>query len=60
MTNISGGGLAVGAKSAHKQAAYDFIRWMTKEAYKYTQEIPALKKVDGKALLEQFLARTKT
>lgn len=56
MTNISGGGLAVGAKSQHKQAAYDFIRWMTKEAYKYTKEIPSLKKVDGKALLQEFFS----
>ncbi|AIQ11933.1 ABC transporter substrate-binding protein [Paenibacillus durus] len=59
MTNISGGGLAIGAKSEHKQAAYDFIRWMTKESYKYTQEIPALKNVDGKALLEQFFSGNK-
>lgn len=54
MTNIAGGGMAIGAKSEHKQAAYDFIRWMTKEAYKYTKEIPAFKGVDGKALVKEF------
>ncbi|SEU26285.1 ABC transporter substrate-binding protein [Paenibacillus sp. NFR01] len=54
MTNISGGGLAIGAKSEHKDAAYDFIRWMTKESAKFTKEIPAYKGVDGKALINEF------
>ncbi|GLX66674.1 ABC transporter substrate-binding protein [Paenibacillus glycanilyticus] len=54
MTNISGGGLAIGAKSEHKEAAYDFIRWISKEAYKYTKEIPSFKGVDGAALINDF------
>ncbi|MCM3702805.1 ABC transporter substrate-binding protein [Paenibacillus macerans] len=54
MTNISGGGLAIGAKSKHKQAAYDFIKWIANESYKYTHEIPAYKGVDGAALINEF------
>ncbi|MGG6311458.1 ABC transporter substrate-binding protein [Paenibacillus macerans] len=54
MTNIAGGGMAIGAKSEHKQAAYDFVRWMTKEASKYTREIPAYKGADGAALINEF------
>ncbi|WP_379131088.1 ABC transporter substrate-binding protein [Paenibacillus sp. sgz500958] len=54
MTNISGGGLAIGAKSEHKEAAYDFVRWMTKESSTYTKEIPAYKGVDGAALINEF------
>lgn len=54
MTNISGGGLAMGAKSANKEASYDFIRWMSKEAYKFTKEIPAFKGVDGAELINGF------
>lgn len=54
MTNIAGGGLAMGAKSENKEAAYDFIRWMSKESYKYTKEIPAFKGVDGAALVKEF------
>ncbi|MNC52050.1 hypothetical protein D3C75_1013730 [compost metagenome] len=54
MTNIAGGGMAIGAKSKHKQAAYDFVRWMTKESFKYTHEIPAYKGVDGAALINEF------
>ncbi|MBW4083219.1 ABC transporter substrate-binding protein [Paenibacillus sp. S150] len=54
MTNIAGGGMAIGAKSEHKQAAYDFVRWMSKEASSYTQEIPAYKGADGAALINEF------
>ncbi|WP_339316050.1 extracellular solute-binding protein [Paenibacillus sp. FSL R10-2734] len=54
MTNISGGGLAMGAKSENKEASYDFIRWMSKEAYKYTKDIPAFKGVDGAELIKGF------
>ncbi|CQR53568.1 ABC transporter substrate-binding protein [Paenibacillus riograndensis] len=59
MTNISGGGMAIGAKSEHKQAAYDFVRWMTKESSKYTHEIPAYKGVDGTALINEFFKENK-
>lgn len=54
MTNISGGGLAMGAKSENKEAAYDFIQWMAKESYKFTKEIPAFKGVDGAELIKGF------
>ncbi|MEK5494215.1 extracellular solute-binding protein [Paenibacillus sp. FSL R7-0297] len=54
MTNISGGGLAMGAKSENKEAAYDFIRWMSKESYTFTKEIPAFKGVDGTELINGF------
>lgn len=54
MTNIAGGGMAIGAKSEHKQAAFDFVRWMTKEASNYTKEIPSYKGVDGAALINEF------
>lgn len=54
MTNISGGGLAIGAKSENKEAAYNFMRWMTKEASKYTKEIPAYKGADGASLINEF------
>jgi len=54
MTNISGSGIAIGASSKNKEAAYDFVRWMTTESYKFTQEIPAAKGVDGNQLLTDF------
>ena len=54
MTSIGGGGLAIGAKSKHKEAAFDFVKWMTKESYKYTHEIPTYKGVDGAALINDF------
>ncbi|KUP22033.1 extracellular solute-binding protein [Paenibacillus sp. DMB5] len=54
MTNISGDGLAMGAKSENKEAAYDFIQWMAKESYKFTKEIPAFKGVDGAELIKGF------
>ncbi|WP_049895046.1 ABC transporter substrate-binding protein [Paenibacillus antibioticophila] len=54
MTNISGAGVAIGAKSEHKQAAYDFIRWVTKEASKYSKDIPSYKGADGEALIKEF------
>ncbi|WP_141503587.1 ABC transporter substrate-binding protein [Paenibacillus luteus] len=57
MTNISSGGLAMGAKSQNKEAAFDFMRWMTMEAYKYTQDIPNIKDVDGTALLNTFFSK---
>ncbi|WP_337102263.1 ABC transporter substrate-binding protein [Paenibacillus sp. YIM B09110] len=59
MTNISSGGLAMGAKSENKEAAFDFMRWMTMESYKYTQEIPNIKNVDGTALLNTFFSENK-
>lgn len=54
MTNISGAPLAIGAKSKHKEAAYDFVRWMSKESSKYTNEVPAYKGADGAAMIKDF------
>ncbi|MNO25258.1 Bacterial extracellular solute-binding protein [compost metagenome] len=54
MTSIGGAGIAIGAKSEHKQAAYDFIKWIANDSYQYTKEIPASKGVDGSALIKGF------
>ncbi|TLS48235.1 extracellular solute-binding protein [Paenibacillus antri] len=53
-TNVSGSFLGMGTRSANKDAAYTFMRWVTTEGANYLKDFTGWKKADGKQLLTTF------